>query len=168
MAEAFPTWRDWPVIRSIVGFHPDSHGDWVAELSCFHNQHVRHRPPLQPRPWVLDADGRAGRVGSPIDCPLCDRAELPDGLSLVGQAGPWDQDSLPAGLQGAHRTPGGRWGRLHIIEGEIDFQFESGITPVSPLHLKAGSAQPIPPGVPHRVAPTGPVRLQLEFWGRKT
>ena len=59
--------------RRIVGFHQDAEGDWVAELDCGHRQHVRHRPPFQLRPWVLDAVGRTGRIGTPLDCRLCDR-----------------------------------------------------------------------------------------------
>ena len=58
--------------RTIIGFHQDEDGDWVAELSCLHNQHVRHRPPFQQRPWVLDESQRAARVGAELDCPLCD------------------------------------------------------------------------------------------------
>jgi hypothetical protein len=66
------------VQRSIVGFHQDEDGDWVAELSCLHNQHVRHRPPFQERPWVLDEAERSARIGAALDCPLCDRGEPPD------------------------------------------------------------------------------------------
>lgn len=109
------------VIRSILGFHRDEEGDWVAELSCFHNQHIRHRPPFQDRPWVLDPAAREARVDIGIDCPLCDRAEFPVGLTLVGRAGPWDQDSLLTALQKIHRTPEGRWGRLCVHEGGVDF-----------------------------------------------
>ena len=47
------------VERPIVGYHRDEEGDWVADLGCGHGQHVRHRPPFQPRPWVLDADSGA-------------------------------------------------------------------------------------------------------------
>src|SRR5204862_843380 len=32
------------VERAIVGYHQDEHGDWVAELACGHQRHVRHRP----------------------------------------------------------------------------------------------------------------------------
>ena len=63
--------------RAIAGFHQDDQGDWVAELSCLHNQHVRHRPPFQERPWVVTEAGRAGRIGTELDCPLCDRGEPP-------------------------------------------------------------------------------------------
>ena len=72
--------------RDIVAFSRDEEGEWVAELSCGHRQHVRHRPPFQLRPWVVDAAGRAGRIGTPIECPLCDRGEPPPGES-GGQGG---------------------------------------------------------------------------------
>jgi len=58
--------------RTITGYHQDELGDWVAELSCGHNQHVRHNPPFRTAPWVLTPEGRAAHMGTPIDCPLCD------------------------------------------------------------------------------------------------
>ena len=60
--------------RAIVGYHLDAAGDWVAELSCGHGQHVRHRPPFQLREWVLEESGRAVRLGTPLECPWCDPA----------------------------------------------------------------------------------------------
>lgn len=154
------------MIRSIIGFHPDNDGDWVAELSCYHNQHLRHRPPFQLRPWVLDPDERAGRIGAPIDCPLCDRAELPDGLVVTNRAGPWDSHSLPGGLRSAHRTPRGRWGRLRVRRGSVGFQFDPDATPPGPVvHLETGSLQPIPPDRPHRVVVSDEATLELELMG---
>jgi Protein of unknown function (DUF3565) len=55
----------------IVGFHQDDEGDWIAELSCGHCQHVRHRPPFVERPWVLTEAGRAARIGATVECPKC-------------------------------------------------------------------------------------------------
>ncbi|MCA1845726.1 MAG: DUF3565 domain-containing protein, partial [Actinobacteria bacterium] len=98
--------------RSIVGFHQGDDGDWVAELSCLHNQHVRHRPPFQDRPWVLDGAGRSARIGGELDCPLCDRAELPEGLALARVAGPFDAETLPDGLRRSHRVAERTWGSL--------------------------------------------------------
>jgi tellurite methyltransferase len=83
------------VERAITGFHPDGEGDWVVELSCGHNQHVRHRPPFQVRPWVVEADGRAERIGMPLECPLCDRAELPDAVRHVRSSPEWSSATLP-------------------------------------------------------------------------
>jgi len=97
-----------------VGFRQDDASDWVAELSCLHRQHVRHQPPFRDARWVLDDAERAARVGSPLDCPLCDRAELPDGLRVVRATNAWDQDSMPPGLRRAHRVAAGTWGRLWV------------------------------------------------------
>jgi tellurite resistance-related uncharacterized protein len=154
------------VIRTIVGYHPDGDGDWVAELSCYHNQYIRHPTPFHRREWVLDPAGRSAHVGSSIDCPLCDRTEFPEGLAILGRAGPWNQNSLPVALLRAHRTPQGQWGLLRVHDGAVDFQFESSETPsASPMRLEAGSHQPIPPDAPHRVILIGAVELELEFWG---
>ncbi|NQY64580.1 MAG: DUF3565 domain-containing protein, partial [Alteromonadaceae bacterium] len=43
--------------QEIVGYHLDEENHWVAELSCGHNQHVRHNPPWVSRPWVITAKG---------------------------------------------------------------------------------------------------------------
>ena len=147
--------------RTIEGFHPDEHGDWVAELSCLHGQHVRHRPPFQDRAWVLTGEGRKSRLGSPIDCPLCDRAELPDGLVLARTAGPFDRDSLPAGLRRDHRVADRIWGCLRVIEGSLQFRLAT--DPPSTVRLEAPAHQPIPPGVPHSVTVDGPVLLAVDF-----
>jgi len=58
--------------QKITGFNQDEHGDWRAELDCGHCQHVRHRPPLISRPWVLTEEGRASRLGFELDCKRCD------------------------------------------------------------------------------------------------
>ena len=42
-------------LRKIVGFHLDENLDWVAELECRHQQHVRHNPPWTHRHWVTTA-----------------------------------------------------------------------------------------------------------------
>lgn len=58
--------------RKIVGFHTDEFGDWVADLECAHTQHVRHKPPWQNRPWVIDPEERKKRIGLELDCKKCD------------------------------------------------------------------------------------------------
>ncbi len=58
--------------RKIIGFHQDEHADWVAELECGHNQHVRHNPPWTTRPWVVTPEGRQYHLGHELPCPACD------------------------------------------------------------------------------------------------
>ncbi len=61
--------------RRITGFYEDIEGYFVAMLECGHEQHVRHKPPLVERPWVLTDAGRQSRIGFELDCPECDRQE---------------------------------------------------------------------------------------------
>jgi tellurite resistance-related uncharacterized protein len=149
------------MIRTIDGFHLDDAGDWVAELSCLHGQHVRHRPPFWDRAWVESEEGRRGRVGSELDCPLCDRAELPDSLEVARTAGPFDEATLPAGLQRDHRVGERTWGLLRILEGSVGFVMDT--NPPVTEDLRAGDTQAIPPGVTHAVHLRGPTRLQVDF-----
>ena len=152
------------MLRRIAGFRPDDEGDWVAELSCLHGQHVRHRPPFWDRPWVESEAGRAARVGTDLDCPLCDRAELPDGLEVTRTVGPFDADSVPAGLRSAHRVPDRTWGLLRVVEGAVGFEMD--LDPPLDVRLDAGRRQPIPPGVPHHVVVDGPVMLAVDLLTR--
>lgn len=62
--------------RAITGFHQDDEGHWVAELACGHGQHVRHDPPWQVREWVTTAEGRAGRIGTDLECRRCDEEAM--------------------------------------------------------------------------------------------
>jgi tellurite resistance-related uncharacterized protein len=147
-----PLGTDWLVTvqRQITGFRRDAVGDWVAELACHHGQHVRHRPPLLPQPWVETPQGRAQHVGTELHCPLCDRAELPEGLEVVRTAGPFDELTLPAGLRRQHRVADATWGMLRVVSGTAHFSMET--DPPIIVDLCAGDEQPIPPGVLHSVA----------------
>jgi len=66
------------LLKQITGYHQDEEQDWVAELECGHNQHVRHNPPWTNRPWVVTSGGRASKVGSKLNCVKCDRGEPQD------------------------------------------------------------------------------------------
>lgn len=50
----------------------------MAELECGHNQHVRHDPPWEYRPWVVTPEGRRSRLGMRLNCVKCDRGEPRD------------------------------------------------------------------------------------------
>ena len=63
---------------------------------------------------MLTAAGRRGRVGTGLDCPLCDRVEPPDGLRLARRAGPFDETDLPPGVAHAVHVDG-------PVRLEVDF-----------------------------------------------
>jgi hypothetical protein len=58
-------------VSKIVDFHQDEEKNWVAELCCGHQQHVRHKPPFIERPWVLTQEGRANKLGHAMRCGEC-------------------------------------------------------------------------------------------------
>jgi tellurite methyltransferase len=147
--------------REISDFYQDEQGDWVAHLACLHAQHVRHRPPFWDRPWVHDEQGRAEHLGTELECPLCDRAELPDGLVVVRTAGPFDRDTIPKALCTEHRVAHGTWARLRVLEGGVGFVMAT--DPPIERQLVSDDFQAIPPDVPHRVIIDGPAVVAIDF-----
>jgi Protein of unknown function (DUF3565) len=61
--------------RAVVGFEQDEEGHWVALLECGHGQHVGHDPPWTVREWVVTGPGRAARLGTRLECKLCDESQ---------------------------------------------------------------------------------------------
>lgn len=147
--------------RQIVRFVTDDIGEWVAVLDCHHRQHVRHTPPFRVNPWVLDDRGRDGRLGTALDCPLCDRCELPSDLVLGRTTPTWDEVTVPNALRNDHRVAAGTWGRLRVEVGSLRFVAET--APLTDVEVNPGSPQPIPPGVEHHVVVDGPVRFSIDF-----
>lgn len=149
------------MLRHIAGFHQDDEGAWVAELSCLHGQHIRHSPPFQNRPWVLTDAGRQEHLGTAINCPLCDRAELPGGLEVTRTAGPFDQDAIPPALRKDHFVGQGRWGCLRVVEGSVGFVMAT--EPPIERRLSAGDHQAIPPSIAHHLVVEGPAVVAVDF-----
>ena len=147
--------------RRIVAFTQDGDGDWIARLGCHHHQHVRHQPPFRDAPWVHDDTARSERIGTDLDCPLCDRAELPPGLSVAHTTAVWDEQTMPERLRRDHRIATGTWGRLHVVAGQL--QFDADTDPPLNRLLDAGDDQPIPPTTDHSVRPAGHVQFFVEF-----
>ncbi|HMJ55833.1 MAG TPA: DUF3565 domain-containing protein [Polyangiaceae bacterium] len=144
---------------TIVGFHPDDAGDWVATLACGHGQHMRHEPPWQERPWVTTEEGRQGKIGARIACALCDGIRLPLDAREYKRTAILTEETLPAALRKEHRTKAGTWGRIVVTEGQVEFHSRGRVHV-----LGAGDVGIVEPEVPHHVTPLGAVRLHVEFW----
>lgn len=152
------------MFRQIVGFHQDELGDWVAELVCLHNQHVRHKPPFQIRPWVIDDVERNSRIGTLLDCSLCDRCELPDEINMQSVVGRWDSESIPRGLLSSHKLGKGKWAIITVVNGNVDVELQ--LNPPIRKRLSRGESQSIPPEVSHNVALQGDAEFELAIWSR--
>jgi tellurite methyltransferase len=147
--------------RAIESFRQDEHGDWVARLRCGHGQHVRHKPPFWSRPWVLTDEGRAEKIGLPLDCVLCDRFEMPSGYAAYKRTAELDESSIPAGLTRDHTTKPGVWAVIHVLAGRLHYIVESPLA--RDEILEPGRDGVVVPEVPHRVAALGAVRFFVEF-----
>jgi tellurite methyltransferase len=147
--------------RPISSYRQDSSGDWIAELTCGHGQHVRHRPPFFERSWVTTVEGRTSMLGSPLDCVRCDRLELPEGLVSYRRTPEFDEGSIPDALRKDHSTKPGVWGLIHVVSGRLRYSVELGgqtflLDPESPPGV-------VVPEALHQVEPQGPVRFYVEF-----
>ncbi|WP_437331031.1 DUF3565 domain-containing protein [Sorangium sp. So ce381] len=147
--------------RSITGYHQDDANDWVAELSCGHGQHVRHKPPFLSRPWVATPEGRASMLGTELDCVRCDRLEMPDGLVAYKRTADFDEATIPAGLRKNHSTKPGVWGMIHVISGRLRYRIDG--LGGRELSLDPETPGIVAPEVLHHVDPDGPVRFFVEF-----
>ncbi len=146
--------------RAITGFRWDEAGDPVAELACGHGQHVRHQPPMMSRPWVLTEEGRASRLGVPLECVRCDRFERPDGLVAYQRTAEFTEATMPAGLRRDHTTKAGVWAEIRVLEGRLRYRVES---LGREFALDAATPGVVLPEVAHHVEPDGAVRFYVEF-----
>jgi Protein of unknown function (DUF3565) len=54
--------------RKIIDYHLDEASDWIADLECGHQQHVRHNPPWTNRHWVTTPQGQLDHTGHALLC----------------------------------------------------------------------------------------------------
>jgi tellurite resistance-related uncharacterized protein len=148
--------------RIITGFHQDTEQDWLAELDCHHQQHVRHTPPFINRPWVRTQSQREERIGTCVDCVLCDRLDMPTGLAAYKRTPEFSEQTTPKNLLKNHSTKRGVWGKIHILAGELEYTVED--PQQRSFILGAGDTANIAPQALHRVTPRGPVRFFVEFY----
>ena len=149
--------------RTIMGYHQDDAGEWVAELGCGHGQHVRHRPPFTLHPWVTTPEGRASMIGAPLDCLLCDQMQMPEGLVAYKRTAEFDERTIPAGLRKDHSTKPGVWGLIHVLSGRLRYHVDA---LGREFLLTPGDPGVVVPEVLHHVDPDGPVRFFVEFHRR--
>ena len=145
----------------IRAFHQDEEGHWVADLVCGHSQHVRHRPPLEVREWVLTEEGRRGRIGASLPCRLCRMPRLPDTASEYSRTAIFDATTTPAGLRKTHTTKPGVWGEIVVLEGRLLYVIEN--EEDASFVLRPGVPGAITPGAPHHVVPYDDARFFVRF-----
>jgi hemoglobin len=86
---------------------------------------------------------------------------LPGGLERVRSTPVFTEHTIPPGLLRRHRTAPGTWGLIRVLEGRLLYRV---LDPPGERVLDPSRAPGVvAPGVPHEVAPLGPVRFLVEF-----
>lgn len=145
----------------VRGFHQDEEGHWVAELECGHAQHVRHRPPMETREWVLTEEGRRGRIGASFPCRYCLMPRIPDAVSEYKRTPTFDKTTTPAGLLKSHTTKEGVWGEIVVVAGRVLYVIEP--EEGASFVLRPGVTGTIAPLAPHHVDPEDDARFFVRF-----
>ncbi len=92
---------------------------------------------------------------------LCDRFELPQGFEAYHKTPVFTEATVPPGLQRAHKTKLGIWGRIVVEEGMIRYHIEALDLQ---LDLSPGEDGIVIPEVPHHVESLGAVRFSVTFY----
>jgi tellurite resistance-related uncharacterized protein len=145
----------------ILAFHKDEAGDWVADLECGHTQHVRHRPPMEVREWVMTEEGRHGRIGASLACRHCRMPRLPQAASEYNRTATFDATSTPAGLRKSHTTKDDVWGEIVVVEGRVLYVIEN--EEDASFVLRPGVPGAIAPQQPHHVEPYDDAKFYVRF-----
>jgi tellurite methyltransferase len=148
--------------RQILDIEAESADSCVAALDCGHRRHIRHRPPLERHPWILDPAERAARVGQRIECGRCERLELPAGAACYKQLGEFSAATIPPGLLKDHTLKAGTWAQIVVLSGQLRYRIAAPLA--RELLLTPGAPGVVPPEIPHSIEPIGEVRLRIDFY----
>lgn len=88
-------------------------------------------------------------------------ADVPPDLVEARRTPLFDIGSLPEPLAESHRTT--VWGELRVQAGTVRYIELEGDSPLD-VRVSAGEAQPIPPGVEHRVDPATDATFYVQFF----
>jgi len=89
------------------------------------------------------------------------RAALPPNCEPYRSTPVFTEATVPPGLLREHRTAPGTWALICVLEGRLLYRV---LDPPSERLLDPSTAPGlVEPGVPHEVAPLGPVRFQIVF-----
>ena len=90
-----------------------------------------------------------------------DARAMPPGCEMYRSSPVFTEATVPAGLLREHSTAPGTWALIRVVEGRLLYRVRD---PASDRVLDpSGAPGLVEPGVPHEVAPLGPVRFQVEF-----
>jgi len=90
-------------------------------------------------------------------------ASLPKHVQKYAETPVFTEESVPKKLTSVHDTKEGVWGRLIMIEGQLDFVIPGPPHISQSLQAENGDIAIIEPQIPHYVDIKGPVTFKIEF-----
>jgi tellurite resistance-related uncharacterized protein len=87
---------------------------------------------------------------------------LPKNVTAYKKTPDFDELSIPKGLLNAHQTKEGVWGKIVILEGQLQYTINGPTIEV--VLLTEDSYGVVEPEIFHDVKPLGKVRFYVEFY----
>lgn len=87
---------------------------------------------------------------------------LPENVSPYKRTPEFDELTVPKGLLHEHQTKAGVWGKIVVLEGELQYTINEPEPEV--MVLNATRAGIVEPTIRHQVKPLGPVRFYVAFY----
>ena len=87
---------------------------------------------------------------------------LPEDVIAYKKTPEFDELSVPKGLLNAHQTKQGVWGKIVILEGQLQYTITK--PEVEVVVLTENSYGVVEPEIFHEVKPLGKVRFYVEFY----
>ena len=88
--------------------------------------------------------------------------KLPEEALFQSRTPDFDQDTVPEGILGQHKTAENTWGKIVVTEGELTYRI---LEPNVEEHkLDIDHEGIVAPAVAHQVQINGPVKFHVEFF----
>ncbi len=87
---------------------------------------------------------------------------LPEDVTAYKKTPEFDELSVPKGLLNAHQTKEGVWGKIVILEGQLQYTIDA--PEIEVVVLTENIYGVVEPEIFHKVKPLGKVRFYVEFY----
>ena len=88
--------------------------------------------------------------------------ELPSNVALYRTTSQFDESSIPKGLQTAHQTKEGVWGKIVVLEGQLEYKINE--PKIEIVILDKNVYGVIEPTIFHEVRVIRKVKFYIEFY----
>lgn len=109
----------------------------------------------------IDA-GNNANIGGVVDCPLCPKLVMPEGLECYKRTGLFDHDSVPKGFLRKHATKSGVWAKIIVTQGRLRYIVDD--LGQQCFELDSQTHGVIAPQMKHHVALEASGKFYVEFY----